>query len=92
MGTWASIASVVFTAVAALLWGCSTLVNLPVIGSGYGAIARAKEGAVRLRAKGILTCTSPVENPRGTGPRSATLLLPGRAREGLAAQDSLEIE
>lgn len=35
----ANIVSVVFAALAAALWGWSAFVNLPVIGSSYGAIA-----------------------------------------------------
>jgi hypothetical protein len=34
-----SSASVIFAAFAAFFWGWSSLVNLPVIGSAYGAIA-----------------------------------------------------
>ena len=34
-----TIASVVFAALAAILWACSALVNLPVIGSANGTIA-----------------------------------------------------
>jgi hypothetical protein len=37
--TFFSGASVVFAALAAFFWGWSSLINLPVIGSAYGAIA-----------------------------------------------------
>jgi hypothetical protein len=39
MITALSIVSVLFAALAALFWAWSALVNLPVIGSSYGAIA-----------------------------------------------------
>jgi hypothetical protein len=39
MSFWASVASVVFAALAAGFWGWSSLVNLPVIGSALGTIA-----------------------------------------------------
>jgi hypothetical protein len=32
-------AGVLFAALAAVLWGWSSIVNLPIIGSGYGEIA-----------------------------------------------------
>jgi hypothetical protein len=32
-------ASVLFAAFAAILWGWASIVNLPIIGSGYGEIA-----------------------------------------------------
>jgi hypothetical protein len=37
--TMVSVLSVVFALAAAVLWAWSSLVNLPVIGSAYGAIA-----------------------------------------------------
>jgi hypothetical protein len=39
MAFWASIIGVIFALLAATLWAWSALVNLPVIGSSYGAIA-----------------------------------------------------
>jgi hypothetical protein len=39
IATLASLVSVLFALIAALLWAASAFVNLPVIGSGYGAIA-----------------------------------------------------
>jgi hypothetical protein len=39
MSTIASWTSVVFAGLAATLWGWSSLVNLPIIGSAYGGIA-----------------------------------------------------
>jgi hypothetical protein len=39
MSAIASIVSVIFAMLAAVLWGRSALVNLPIMGSAYGAIA-----------------------------------------------------
>ena len=38
-GYFSSVAIVLFAAVAAALWAWASLVNLPIIGSGYGTIA-----------------------------------------------------
>lgn len=42
MSLWASSVSVVFAALAAILWAGSSLINLPVLGSGYGALANVE--------------------------------------------------
>jgi hypothetical protein len=39
IATLASLVSVLFALIAAVLWASSAFVNLPVIGSAYGAIA-----------------------------------------------------
>ena len=53
MVTLLSILSVVFAFLAATLWAWSSLVNLPVIGSAYGAIANLDPfyGALRKVAR-----------------------------------------
>lgn len=47
--TYASGVGVVFALLAAVLWGWSALVNLPVIGSSYGSIANLDPFYMALR-------------------------------------------
>jgi hypothetical protein len=42
MLTFSSVASVCFAALAALLWGWASIVNLPLIGSAYSEISNLK--------------------------------------------------
>jgi hypothetical protein len=51
-------ASVVFAAIAAGLWLWSALVNLPVIGSSYGAIAELEPFYRALRKVGRLNASA----------------------------------
>jgi hypothetical protein len=41
----ASVLSVVFAMAAALLWGCSALVNIPTLKSGFGTLVSVMQGA-----------------------------------------------
>jgi hypothetical protein len=58
MSFWASVIGVVFAAAAALLWGWSALVNIPMIKSAYGALARDKEFYAALSRIGTLNAAA----------------------------------
>jgi len=50
-----SAGSVVFAALAAIQWAWSSIVNLPVLGSGWGTLVNSKEFYAAMKRIGLST-------------------------------------